>query len=118
SRGLPVRAVAEYEALARRPEHEVDAVLEMSLVLVQMQQNARAVRAVEAALARHPRETALYERLAILLLLLPDRAQAQRRCEEWQRLEPRSLRPVWVMGKIAADGGDMERALRLLQQAV
>jgi tetratricopeptide (TPR) repeat protein len=118
SRGLPLRAVAEYEALARQPQHDVDAVLEMSLVLVQVQKTPKAARAVESALARHPRETALYERLAVLQLLLSDRAQAQRRCAEWQRLEPRSLRPVWVMGKIVDDGGDMERAIRLLQEAV
>jgi tetratricopeptide (TPR) repeat protein len=117
ARGLPMRAVEEYEALARLPGQQVPAVLEMTLILLQTQQTARAIRVTEAALAAHPRETALYERLVVLQLLLPDRPAAERRCEEWQRLEPRSARPVWIRGKLAADEGDLTLAARLLEQA-
>jgi tetratricopeptide (TPR) repeat protein len=117
SRGLPHRALREYEALAVHPDHQVSAALEMGLVLIQMQQKARAVHVTEKALAAHPREAALYERLVISLLLAPDPARAKQRCEEWQRLEPNSLRPVWVMGKIAADEGDLGHAIPLLERA-
>lgn len=118
TRGLPHRALREYEALVRQPEHQVPATLEMGLVLIQTQQKARAAQVTEAALAAHPKETALYERLVVALLLVPKLAEAKQRCEEWQRLEPQSVRPVWVMGKIAADEGDLERAVHLLEQAV
>jgi tetratricopeptide (TPR) repeat protein len=116
-RGLPIRALQEYEALAHSPGQEVTAVLEMGSLLLQTQQTLRAVRVTEAALTRRPWETALYERLVVLYLLLPDRARAQRRCEEWQRLEPASVRPVWLLGRIAAANKEPERAIRLLEQA-
>src|SRR4029079_14705480 len=64
------------------------------------------------------RESALYERLVVLKLLIADYEGAKQRCEEWQRLEPRSARPVWVRGKIAADEDQLEEAERLLAQAV
>jgi tetratricopeptide (TPR) repeat protein len=118
SRGLPHRALSEYEALVGHPEHQVPATLEMGLVLIQMQQKARAVQVTEKALATHSKEPSLYERLVVGLLLVPNLVEAKRRCEEWRRLQPESVRPVWVMGKIAADEGDLERAVPLLERAV
>jgi tetratricopeptide (TPR) repeat protein len=118
ARALPNRAIQEYESLARSPAHEVDAVLELSLILVQTQQKLRAAQVIEAALAKHPLDTALYERDVVLQHGVRRFEQAQRRCEEWQGLEPASRRPLWLTGRIAADRGDLARGTHLLEQVV
>jgi tetratricopeptide (TPR) repeat protein len=118
ARGLLNRAIQEYEGLSRAPAGEVDAALEMSLILVQTQQKLRAAQVIEAALAKHPLDTALYERDVVLQHGVREFDQAQRRCEEWQRLEPVSRRPLWLTGRIAADRGDLARGTRLLEQLV
>lgn len=115
AKGLPVRAIREYEAMARAPAYRAPAVMEMGLILLETRQKARALQVTKAALALHPREPALYERLVVLEMLW-DSAQALQWCEQWQRLEPRSVRPIWLRGRILADRGDWSQAVSLLQQ--
>lgn len=118
SRGLPGRAIREYEALAKFPSHYRDAILEQSLLLVQTQQKPRAAAIVETALSRYPLDTALYERLVVLLLIVRKHEAARRRCAEWQRLDPKSRRPAWLLSQIAADEGKIDEARRLLEPVV
>ena len=117
AKGLPIRAIQEYEAMARSPAYRVPAVMEMGLILLETRQKGRAIQVTKAALALHPRDPALYERLVVLEMMW-DKAQAQRWCEQWRQLEPRSVRPLWLKGRIRADRGDLARATQLLQRVV
>jgi Tfp pilus assembly protein PilF len=117
AKGLPIRAIQEYEAMARSPAYRVPAVMEMGLILLETRQKGRAIQVTKAALALHPRDPALYERMVVLELMW-DHIQAQRWCEQWRQLEPRSIRPLWLMGRIRADRGDLARATQLLQKVV
>jgi tetratricopeptide (TPR) repeat protein len=117
AKGLPMRAIQEYEAMARFPEYQTPAVMETGLILLETRQKERALQVTQAALARHPRDPALYERMVVLEMMW-DHVQAQRWCEQWQRLDPHSLRPVWLLGRITADRGELTRGIRLLQQVV
>lgn len=118
AKGLPVRAIREYEAVARSPDQRVPAAMEMGLVLLETQQKKRAVEVTRTALSLRPNDPAIYERLVVLERLWSGGDRARHWCEEWQRLEPGSLRPVWLLGKIAADRGELDEATRLLQKAV
>jgi tetratricopeptide (TPR) repeat protein len=118
SRGLPTRAIAEYEALARTPARYREAVLEMSLLLVQTRRKQQAARLLEKAVARQPLDVALYERLVVLQLVAGKYKEAERSCDQWQQLEPRSHRPVWLRGQAAADQGNVRDALRLLEEVI
>jgi tetratricopeptide (TPR) repeat protein len=117
AKGLPMRAIQEYEAMARFPDYRVAAVMEMSLILLETRHRERAVHVIKAALTQHPRDQALYERLVVLEMMW-NHAQAQQCCEQWQRLEPLSVRPLWLLGRIRADQGDLAQATRLLQHVV
>lgn len=118
ARGLPQRAVAEYEAMARFPKRRKEAVLEMSLLLVQMQQKPLAVRWTEETLAALPQDRDLHERLVVLELLQSNRAKALERCERWLQVDPGSQRALWLKGRALADAGDLEAGVRLMEQAL
>jgi Tfp pilus assembly protein PilF len=112
-----MRAIEEYEALARQPEHRKAAVLEMGLILLETRQKGKAIQVTRDALAEHPDDPALSERLVVLEMMW-DHHQAEKLCEAWQRREPGSLRPVWLLARIASSQSDLPRAEQWLQQCL
>ena len=104
--------------MAALDPHRTEAILLLTETYFRMKQEQRGVKVVEAALQRHPREGALYERLAALYTATGNRPAAARACQAWLRVQPAAAAPHWVLGKIAVDTLRLEEGLRELEQAV
>jgi tetratricopeptide (TPR) repeat protein len=118
ARGLNARAAAIDAAWAAARPEDVAAPLALSEVEAEMNHRERALVVAEAALKRHPREPALQERFAALLLAAGKRARAEVVCRAWLRLQPQAARPRWMMGRVASAAGRGEEGLRWLEEAV
>lgn len=118
TRDQPPRAIAVYRELAAREPRDLEAVLMASLGFVKMKQNVAAVKEAARARPRFPHEPALLERLAMLYVLTHDQPVARRICEEWRASDPRDARPLWILGRIAANEGRMGEAIGFYEQAL
>jgi Flp pilus assembly protein TadD len=114
----PAPAVAEYEQYQRTTPERIDGPLLISQSYIQMQQNERAAAVVEAALRRHPREPALYERLGTLYILTHSRTEAGQIGEAWRRVQPEAAGPHWLLGRVALGSHQVEEAIRQFEAAV
>lgn len=113
----PERAAREFAAMAEGAEGVLPALL-VSQVYIRTQQTAKATPAIEAALARYPKDTRLLERLASLKIQLGDRVAARRLLNRWLELAPTAATPHWLLGR--CDLGDMKYAegIARLERAV
>jgi tetratricopeptide (TPR) repeat protein len=115
---LRPRAAAAFQAMAALEPERTEAVLLLSETYFRMKQQERGVKVIEAALRHHPRDAALYERLAALYVALGNHPAARRVCQAWLRVHPNAAAPHWVLGKMAVDSLRVEEGVRELERAV
>jgi tetratricopeptide (TPR) repeat protein len=115
---LRPRAAAAFQAMAALDPQRSEAALLLTETYIRMNQEQRGIGVIKAALRRHPRESALYERLATLYIATIDRPDAARICREWLRRHPEAAAPHWVLGRIMIETPKVEEGLRELELAV
>jgi tetratricopeptide (TPR) repeat protein len=118
TREQPRRAVTTFRALAARKPADPEPVLMASLSYVKMRQNLPAVREVVRARDRFPRDPGVRERLAMLSVLTNDHPLARQVCEAWRADDATDGRPLWILGRIAANESRWEEAVALHEQAM
>ncbi|MCL6546326.1 MAG: tetratricopeptide repeat protein, partial [Bryobacteraceae bacterium] len=115
---LRPRSAEAFRKMQELDPERTEATLLLTETYVRMKQEQRGVALVEAALARHPDDPVLHERLAALHFASGNRRDARQACERWLRLQPEAAAPHWILGKIAVDALRLEEGLPRLEQAV
>lgn len=115
---LRPRSAEAFRKMQELDPERTEATLLLTETYVRMKQEQRGVALVEAALARHPDDPVLHERLAALHFASGNRRAARRACQTWLRLQPEAAAPHWILGKIAVDALRLEEGLLHLEQAV
>jgi tetratricopeptide (TPR) repeat protein len=115
---LRPRAAAAFQAMAALDPGRTEAVLLLTETYIRMNQEHRGIAILKAALARHPRETALYERLAMLYIATIDRPAVARVCRAWLQQDPDAAAPHWILGRITIETPRVEDGLQELERAV
>jgi tetratricopeptide (TPR) repeat protein len=115
---LRPRAAAAFRQMAALDRDRTEAVLLLTETYIRMNQEHRGIGIVKAALKRHPRDPALYERLATLYVATIDRPGAARACREWLRQDPNAAAAHWILGRVTIETPRVEEGMRALEEAV
>jgi tetratricopeptide (TPR) repeat protein len=118
TRDQPLQAIAVFRRMAKRAPTDPEPVLMASLGFVKMNRNVEAAREVADARPRFARNDEILQRLAMLYVLTHDHTLSRRICEEWRARAPQDARPVWIMGRIAANDGRQEEAAARYEEAL
>jgi Flp pilus assembly protein TadD len=111
-------ALKEFRTLARLAPADARAPQLISQCYAQMNRLDEALRAAEALYRQGARPPELFERLATLFLLTYNRRAARHLCEEWQRTQPDSGRPLGYLGRISLADLKLKEATEEYEAAV
>ncbi len=114
----PFQAANAFRAMEAVDPKNVQAPRLVSLAYLNLGRNDWAIRETKAALAKHPDDVTLLERLATLDIMTHSRPAAQRACQQWLKLQPGAARAHWLLGRIAQDDLKVPEAIREFEQAV
>lgn len=118
AREQPSGAITLFRRMARTAPDALEPVLMASIAFVKMRQYVPAVRGLARARERLGDQPDLMERLAMLSVLTHDPARARKLCVRWRAAQPGDPRPAWILGRIAANDGEREKAVRLYEESL
>jgi Tfp pilus assembly protein PilF len=114
----PDRALAELRrAGAAGDPDDLERSLMAAHAAGELQQLPEAVREAEQGLKRHPGDPNLMLQLGLLYQMAGSRAALEQLCSDWQKKQPDSGLPCWLLGRRAEADAREEEALRLFQSA-